>query len=278
VLSLAGKRLLITGVLTKDSIGYAVCEEAQRCDAEIVVTSFGRAARMTARAVKHLERPVDILELDVTQPDHFDAVARELEERWGVLDGVLHSIAFAPGDALGGQFLDTPPESALQALQVSAISLNTLCRAVLPLLERADDGASVVGLDFDASLSWPAYDWMGVAKSALESVSRYLARYVGPRGIRVNLVSAGPLATPAASGIPGFSAMADTWASQAPLGWNAWDPTPVARAACFLLSDAARGITGEILHVDGGRHAMAGPVDTSPGAGRARESLASTPA
>ncbi len=277
MLSLAGKRLLVTGVLTQDSIGYSVCQEAQRCGAEVVVTSFGRAARMTARAVRHLDQPVEVLELDVTQPDHFGALARELETRWEALDGVLHSIAFAPGDALGGQFLDTPEESALQAIQVSAISLNSLARAVLPLLERAE-GASIVGLDFDASLSWPAYDWMGVAKSALESISRYLARYLGPRGIRVNLVSAGPLATPAAGGIPGFSAMAETWAAQAPLGWDAWDPTPVARAACFLLSDVARGITGEILHVDGGHHAMAGPIDPSQDAGRARAALASVSA
>ena len=258
-MNLAGKRLLITGVLTKDSIAFAAAEEAQRAGAEVVLTSFGRALRMTRRAARQLPDEADVLELDVTAPEHFERLTGELLERWGGLDGVLHSVAFAPPDALGGNFLETPESSAVDAFRVSAYSMSALTRCALPLFERAG-GGSVVGLDFDASTSWPAYDWMGVSKAALESVSRYLARYTGPRGVRVNLVSAGPLATAAAQGIPGFSAMAAGWAAQSPLGWDAWDTGPVARAICFLLSDWSTGITGEILHVDGGRHAMGGPV------------------
>jgi meromycolic acid enoyl-[acyl-carrier protein] reductase len=256
---LTGRRLLITGVLRKDSIAFAVAEQAQRAGAEVLLTSFGRALRMTRRAATQLSQEAEVLELDVTEPEHFERVVRDLEGRWGGLDGALHSIAFAPPDALGGNFLNTGEASAIEAFRISAYSLNSLARALLPLFERSG-GGSLVGLDFDASTSWPAYDWMGVSKAALESVSRYLARYAGPRGVRVNLVSAGPLATPAAQGIPGFSAMARGWADQSPLGWDAWDPTPVARAACFLLSDWSTAITGEILHVDGGRHAMGGPV------------------
>lgn len=257
---LAEKRLLITGVLTKESIAFAVAEEAQRAGAEVVLTSFGRALRMTRRAARQLPMEAEVMELDVTEPQHFARLADGLTERWGALDGALHSIAFAPHDALGGNFVNTPEASAVDAFRVSAYSMNALGRCLLPLFERAGGGGSIVGLDFDASTSWPAYDWMGVSKAALESVSRYLARYAGPLGVRVNLVSAGPLATAAAQGIPGFSVMAEAWAGQAPLGWDAWDPKPVARAVCFLLSDLSDGITGEILHVDGGRHAMGGPV------------------
>jgi enoyl-[acyl-carrier protein] reductase I len=191
-------------------------------------------------------------------------VASELDDRWGALDGVLHAVAFAPDDALGGNFLTTPPESAASAFQTSAFSFKSLSEALLPLLERSEPGGSVVGLDFDASVAWPVYDWMGVSKAALEAVGRYLARDLGPRGVRVNLVSAGPLETLAASGIGGFRKLADGWGAQAPLGWDTRDPAPVARAICFLLSDWSRGITGEILHVDGGFHAMGGPLDGAP--------------
>jgi enoyl ACP reductase len=257
---LADKRLLITGVVTRDSIAFEVARRAQLAGAEIVLTGFGRARRMTERAAKGLPSPPDVLELDVNQPEDLAALAASLEERWDSLDGVLHAIAFAPGDALGGAFLTTPPESATTAFQTSAYSLKALAAALLPLLERADGGASVVGLDFDATVAWPVYDWMGVAKAALESVSRYLARDLGPRGIRVNLISAGPLETLAAGGIPGFEELARVWESQAPLGWDVKDPSPVADTACFLLSPLSRGIAGEIIHVDGGFHAMGAPL------------------
>ncbi|HZI90682.1 MAG TPA: enoyl-ACP reductase FabI [Thermoleophilaceae bacterium] len=254
-MTLEGKRLLITGLMTKQSIAYAVAEQAQQQGAEVVLTSFGRARRLTERAAKRLPGPPDVLELDVNKPEDFAAVADELGSRWGGLDGVLHAIAFAPEDAIGGNFLDTPPESAVQAFTTSAYSLKALAVSLAPLLEEAEAG-SVVGLDFDASVAWPVYDWMGVAKAALEAVARYLARDLGPRGVRVNLVSAGPIETAAAGGIAGFQTLAAEWPKQAPLGWDVNDPSSVAGTVCYLMSDASRGVTGEIIHVDGGYHAM----------------------
>jgi meromycolic acid enoyl-[acyl-carrier-protein] reductase len=245
---------VITGVLNRDSIAFHVAKHAQELGAEVVLTSFGRARRLTERAAKGLPVVPDVLELDVNRPEDLDALREELQSRWGRVDGVLHATAFAPEDALGGNFLETPTESALTAFQTSAYSFKALAVALRDLYPA--EGASVVGLDFDASVAWPVYDWMGVAKAGLEAVSRYLARDLGPAGVRVNLVSAGPLGTLAARGIPGFSDLADAWERQAPLGWDTDDPGPVAGAVVFLLSDLARGITGEILHVDGGFHAM----------------------
>jgi enoyl-[acyl-carrier protein] reductase I len=255
---LAGKRLLITGVITKDSIAFHAAEQAQREGATIVLSSFGRVRRLTERSAQRLPEPVDVLELDVNRPEDLQALAAELGRRWSGLDGILHAIAFAPEDAIGGNFMTTPPESAAQAFLTSAFSLKALAGALAPLM---NSGGSVVGLDFDASLAWPIYDWMGVAKAGLESVARYLARDLGPAGVRVNLVSAGPLGTVAARGIPGFDQLAKLWPAQAPLGWDIGDPAPVASAICFLLSDYARAITGEILHVDGGFHAMGAPTE-----------------
>ncbi len=254
-MSVEGRRLLLTGVVTKDSIAWHVARRAQEEGAEVVLTGFGRGRRLTERAARKLPEPCDVLELDVNRPEDLDALAVELHSRWGAVDGVLHAIAFAPADALGGAFLDTPAESAQTAFTTSAFSFKALARALHPLLA-AGETPSVVGLDFDATVAWPVYDWMGVAKAALESVSRYLARDLGPDGIRVNLVSAGPLATIAASGIPGFDRLADIWQEQAPLGWDTADAEPVADAVCWLLSDRARAISGEILHVDGGFHAI----------------------
>jgi meromycolic acid enoyl-[acyl-carrier-protein] reductase len=251
---LDGKKLLITGVINRESIAFEVARQAQEAGAEVVLTGFGRAKRMTERAAQRLPQPPDVLELDVNEPAHFEAVAADLGERWGRVDGVLHAIAFAPEDALGGRFLQTPAESASTAFQISAFSLKALAVAFADLYP--EEGASVVGMDFDASVAWPVYDWMGVAKAALEATARYLARDLGPRGVRVNLVSAGPLGTLAARGIPGFGDLASAWERQAPLGWDVEDPAPVAAAVCFLLSDHARAITGEILHVDGGFHAI----------------------
>jgi enoyl-[acyl-carrier protein] reductase I len=200
-----------------------------------------------------------VLELDVTSGADLERVREELQTRWGGIDGVLHAVAYAPADALGGGFLATPYASAAMAYETSAFSLKSLVAALLPLLERAPGGAGVVGLDFDAAVAWPSYDWMGVAKAALEAVARYLARDLGSRGIRVNLVSAGPVHTLAAGGIRGFEQLADQWSATAPLRWDPADASPVADAACFLLSPLARAITGEILHVDGGYHAMGCP-------------------
>ena len=255
---LDNKKLLITGVITKDSIAWEAARRAQEAGAEIVLTSFGRARRLTERAAKSLPETADVLELDVNEPEHLTAVAQDLQERWGRVDGILHAIAFAPEDALGGHFLQTPAESAITAFQTSAFSLKALGAALVDLYP--DDGASIVGMDFDASVAWPVYDWMGVAKAALEATARYLARDLGPRGVRVNLVAAGPLGTVAARGIPGFEELAEMWSKQAPIGWNGEDAGPVADAILFLLSDLSRGITGEIMHVDGGFHAMGAPM------------------
>jgi meromycolic acid enoyl-[acyl-carrier protein] reductase len=254
---LEGKRLLITGVLTKGSIAYTVAERAQQSGAEVLLSGFGRTRRMTERAAAKLPDPPDVLELDVNNPADFETLVDDLRSRWGGVDGALHAIAFAPGDALGGNFMSAPPESAEVAFRTSAYSFKALAGALAPLM---DDGGSLVGMDFDASVAWPIYDWMCVAKAALESVSRYLARDLGEQSVRVNLVSAGPVETPAAQGIPGFEMLAGLWGKQAPLGWDTSDPGPVADAVLFLLSDLARGITGEILHVDGGFHAIGAPL------------------
>jgi enoyl-[acyl-carrier protein] reductase I len=253
---LEGKRLVITGVITKDSIAWHAASRALSEGADVVLTSFGRARRMTERASARLSAEVDVLELDVNKTSDLDALTESLRDRWGRVDGVLHAIAFAPEDALGGKFMTAPAESAGAAFQTSAFSFKALAAAVEPLMET---GGSIVGMDFDATLAWPIYDWMGVAKAALESVSRYLARDLGPRGIRVNLVSAGPLGTVAARGIPGFEQLASLWREQAPLGWDVEDPGPVADTICILFSDCARGISGEIVHVDGGFHAVGAP-------------------
>jgi enoyl ACP reductase len=266
---LDGRRLLITGVLTEGSIAYAVARRAREEGAQIVLTGFGRGMRITQRIAKRLGDPApDVLELDVNDPEHLAAVAADLDGRWGGLDGVLHAIAFAPGDALGGAFLDTPAESAQIAFTTSAYSMKALAAALLPLLEQGDD-ASIVGLDFDATVAWPAYDWMGVAKAALESVNRYLARDLGAHGVRSNLVSAGPVKTIAAGSIPGFEILAAAWDNQAPLPWDTKDASPVADACLFLLSGLARGVTGEIIHVDGGYHALGAPLAPPAPAGEA---------
>ena len=250
---LAGKRLLVTGVITKDSIAFHVAQRAQEEGATVLLTSFGRVRRMTERAAERLPEAVEVLELDVNRADDLTALTEELGSRWGTVDGVLHAIAFAPEDALGGNFMTAPAESAAQAFVTSAYSLKALSAALAPLMPA---GSSIVGLDFDATVAWPIYDWMGVAKAALESVSRYLARDLGAAGIRVNLVAAGPLGTVAARGIPGFEKLGELWRQQAPLGWDLADPGPVADTICFLLSSLSRGISGEIVHVDGGFHAV----------------------
>jgi enoyl ACP reductase len=247
---LDGKRILVTGVLNDASIAFSVARRAQAEGAEVVLSSFGRVMRLTERTAKRLPVEPAIVELDVANPDDLAALA---ERVGGRLDGVLHAIGFAPESCLGGGFLDAPWEDVAVALQVSAYSLKSLAVATLPLMEH---GGSIVGLDFDNRVAWPAYDWMGVAKSAFESVSRYLAKELGPKGVRVNLVAAGPIRTLAAKSIPGFEAFEDVWAQRAPLGWDIKDAEPVASACVALLSDLFPATTGEMLHVDGGYHAI----------------------
>lgn len=250
---LDGKRILVTGVVNRRSIAFATAARAQELGAELILTSFGRIRRMTERAATRLPSPAPVLELDVNSDEDLARLPDLVGDRWDEVDGVLHAIAHAPADALGGNFLDAPRASAGVAFETSAYSFKALAEALRPMFSQR---SSLVGLDFDASVAWPSYDWMGVAKAALESTSRYLARDLGPEGIRVNLISAGPIRTAAASGVPGFSDLADSWGANAPLGWDTEDPTTVADTAAFLFSDLSRAISGSILHVDGGFHAI----------------------
>jgi enoyl-[acyl-carrier protein] reductase I len=251
---LENKKLLITGVLTPQSIAFSAAQAVQELGAEIVLTNFGRAVSLTEKVAKRLPDPPDVLEMDANDSEQIEAVRQELGRRWGRLDGFLHAIAFAPQDAMGGNFLNTPWESVATAIRTSAYSLKAIAVGMLPLMEA--NGGSIASLDFDAQVAWPIYDWMGVAKAALESVTRYLARDLGPQGIRVNTISAGPLKTMAGKGIPGFDQIADAWSRGAPLGWDTSDASPVGRTVAFLMSDLSSGITGELIHVDGGFHAM----------------------
>ena len=251
---LAGKRILITGVLTDASIAFHVAKAAQEEGATVVLTGYGRMS-LVQRIAKRLPEPPPVIELDVADDGHLSTLARRLSEHVDGLDGVLHAIAFAPQDAMGGNFLNTSWDDVATAVHVSAYSLKALAMAVLPLMK---DGGSIVGLDFDASVAWPGYDWMGVAKAGLESCARYLARDLGSEKVRVNLVSAGPLRTMAAKSIPGFEKFEGLWADRAPLGWDITDPGPAAKACVALLSDWFPATSGEIVHVDGGAHAIGG--------------------
>ncbi len=250
---LDGKKIVITGVLTDASLAFGVARLARQEGADIVLTGAGRALKLTQRTARKLGDDIDVYELDVTVPDHGVAVREALAEKWGHVDGVVHSIGFAPEACLGDDFLAAQWEDVAIAVHISAYSLKALADAFLPLMS---EGGSFVGFDFDNRQAWPAYNWMGVAKSALQSVSRYLAKEVGPRGIRSNLVAAGPIKTMAAKSIPGFAVFEDAWDGRAPLGWDVNDSEPVARAAIALLSDWFPATTGEIIHVDGGYHAM----------------------
>jgi enoyl-[acyl-carrier protein] reductase I len=252
---LDGKRILVTGVLTDASLAFAVARRAQEEGAEIVLTGAGRGLSLTRRTARKLPSEPDVLALDVTSPDEVAAVRDTLRDRWGGLDGALHAIGFAPPSCLGGGFMDATWDDVSVAMHISAYSLKALAAGMAPLFDTAG-GGSVVGLDFDATVAWPAYDWMGVAKAALESTARYLAREMGPSKVRVNLVAAGPIRTMAAKSIPGFERFEDVWGDRAPLGWDVHDAEPVARACVALLSDWFPMTTGEMVHVDGGYHAM----------------------
>jgi enoyl-[acyl-carrier protein] reductase I len=252
---LDGKRILVTGVLTDASLAFAVARRAQEEGAEIVLTGAGRGLSLTRRTARKLPSEPDVLALDVTSPYEVTAVRDALGDRWGGLDGVLHAIGFAPPSCLGGGFMDATWEDVSVAMHISAYSLKALAAGMAPLFDAAG-GGSVVGLDFDATVAWPAYDWMGVAKAALESTARYLAREMGPAKVRVNLVAAGPIRTMAAKSIPGFERFEDVWDDRAPLGWDVHDAEPVARACVALMSDWFPMTTGEMVHVDGGYHAI----------------------
>lgn len=258
---LRDRRVLVTGVLTPRSIAYAIAASAQSAGAEVVLTSFGRAQSLTRRSAHRLERAPDVLEMDVTDAEQVRSVAERLRRTWSGLDAVVHAVGFAPDDCLGGGFLGAPWSSVSTAFQVSSYSLQTLAAEFAPLM--TPSGGSIVTLTFDSAVAWPLYDWMGPAKAALESIVRYLARELGPRGIRVNAVAAGPLDTVAARSIPGFSTLRELWARQAPLGWDSGDARAVADACLFLLSDLSRAVTGEVLHVDGGYHSQGAPLSAA---------------
>ncbi|WP_428964686.1 enoyl-ACP reductase FabI [Micromonospora fluostatini] len=249
---LAGKRLLVTGVITDSSIAFSVAKLAQENGAQVVLTGYGRLS-LVQRIAKRLPEPAPVIELDVTNPEQLAGLADKVREHVDGLDGVVHSIGFAPQSCLGGGFLDAPWEDVATALHVSTYSYKSLAVAALPLMQ---PGGAVVGLTFDATKAWPVYDWMGVAKAGLESASRYLAMHLGPKGIRSNLVAAGPLRTMAAKSIPGFEKFEESWAERAPLPWSLTDQEPAARACLALLSDWFPATTGEIVHVDGGYHAL----------------------
>jgi meromycolic acid enoyl-[acyl-carrier-protein] reductase len=250
---LEGKRVLITGVLTEASLAFGVAALAQHEGAEIILTGVDQVMKHTERAARKLPSPPEVIEFDVSEPSHVDLVREQIAARWGHLDGALHAIGFAPPVCLGGTFMDAAWDDVAVAMNVSAYSLKALADATAPLMP---DGGSIVALDFDATVAWPAYDWMGVAKAALESTARYLARYLGPQGIRVNLVAAGPVKTVAARSIPGFAKFEDVWSERAPLGWNVKDSEAVSKACVALLSDWFPMTTGEMVHVDGGYHAI----------------------
>lgn len=260
---LEGKKVLVTGVSDRNSIALAIARTAQEQGAEVLLTSFGRMTRITEMTAKKLNPVPDVLELDVNRPEDIARVREQLQTRWGGLDGLVHSVAYAPPDALGGNFLNTPWESVATALQTSAFSLKELAAGLLPLLSGRN--ASVITLDFDNSTqAWPKYDWMGVSKAALESVVRYLARDLGRHGVRVNAICAGPLLTLAAKGIPGFREFEEVWGERAPLGWDINDRTAVAKTAAVLLSEWMPATTGELVHVDGGYHAMGADLPPEP--------------
>ncbi len=247
------KRIVITGVLTDASLAYGVAALALEEGAEILLTGAGRGMRLTERTARKLGDAVDVLEFDVTNESHAAELRDSLNDRWGRVDGALHAIGFAPEVCLGGTFMEATWDDVKVALEISTYSLKLLADAVAPLMT---DGGSIVGLDFDATQAWPAYDWMGVAKAGLESTCRYLAKYLGPQGIRVNLVAAGPIKTLAARSIPGFSAFEDIWSERAPLGWDVTDSSAVARTTVALLSDWLPATSGSMIHVDGGFHAV----------------------
>lgn len=260
-MSLAGRKYLVTGVLNDESIAWHVAAALQKEGAEVMLTSFGRAARITRKVADLLPSVPNLLGLDMRDDACFESLAKEVEQQWGALDGVLHSVAYAPPDALGKAFLTTPPVSALEGFRISAYSLQQLASSLQPALSRSAHGGSIVGMTIDSARALPGYDWMGVYKAALASIAGYLAVYLGPCDVRVNLVAAGPVGTVSGRGVSTFESIADYYERSAPLGWDRNDPARIVGAVLFLLSDLSRYTTGQVLHADGGVHAVVGGIE-----------------
>ena len=254
---LQNKTLLITGILTDKSIAYHSAKIAIDNGATVIATGFGKGLRITERAVKRLSEDIKVYEMDIQNPQQVEEAVNSVKESHGTIDGILHAIAFSPTEAMGGNFMNTEVEDAMTSFEVSAFSLKTLAKGFQSIM---NNPSSIVALDFDNSQAWPGYDWQGVAKSGLQSIVRYLAYYLGEDGIRVNAVASGPLATTAAKNIPGFTSMEGEWDKKAPLGWDTKNPEPVAKVVNFLLSDFSEAVTGEVIHVDGGAHAIGGTM------------------
>ena len=252
---LAGKRILVTGVLTDRSLAYHAAAKMQELGAEVLLTSFGRAKRITERAAQMLPKATDVLELDVTKQSDYDALVEELGARWDSVDGLLHSVAFAPAQLFKDPFLHANLDDVEAAMRISSYSLQQLSATLLPLMVRSQSGASIVALTVEDRVRVHPYAWMSVAKSVLNSIARQLAVHLADHNVRVNLIAAGPVRTNAGSVIPEFSEMEDTY-KRAPLGWDTRDHTAIAGPAAFLMSDLSRNMTGDILKVDGGMHIL----------------------
>ena len=254
---LSGKRVLVLGLMDNRSFAWSIGQAASAEGADVLYTcQRERIVRGFFRRNEADLGDAQLIEADVTDET---SVEKAIAEAGAPLHGLVFSVAFAsPETCLGGRMDAAPVEDVLKALHVSAVSLATVCKHAVPAMT---EGGSIVALSFDSQHSYPGYNWMGVAKAALEALVRGLQRDYGPLGVRVNTLSAGPQETLAASHIPGFSEIASIYPPRAPLGWNlSTSGEAVGRAACLLLSDLATGIGGTVLTVDGGAHSMGAPL------------------
>jgi enoyl-[acyl-carrier protein] reductase I len=253
--SLSGKTGLIVGVANKRSIAWAIAQAASNAGARLALTYQGERLEENVRDLSSSLTDPLILPCDVSDDAQIAHVFEEIDRAFGGLDFVVHGAAFAPREELSNPFVQTTRDGFRMALDISAYSLVALTRAALPLMERRGGGSVVTLTYLGSDRVFPNYNVMGVAKAALESSVRYLAADLGPKNVRVNAISAGPIKTLAAAGISGFSSILQLYRDRAPLHRTV-ETSEVADAALFLLSDAGRGVTAEVLMVDAGFHAM----------------------